>query len=199
MSWTIKAQHGKETHAITVPTNGTMIELFEAIEISTGVPRSNQKVIHKGKSYNSNDNAAKISSTSLKNGEKVKVLGKKSDPQTDELLAALSKENATTDTIEDELDDLEESFATTTQGHLPDDLVPEAVEKFGKQLLKANLALEKGLVRLDSLNVTPGRQRDLRKNSVKKVQKILAQADRIEAKLNAFRTGGADALDVVAP
>ena len=48
--------------------------------------------------------------------------------------------------------------------------MPEALEKFGKQLLKANLALEKGLVRLDSLNVTPGRQRDLRKNSVKKVQ-----------------------------
>ena len=31
------------------------------------------QVIHKGKSYNSNDNAAKIASTSLKNGEKVKV------------------------------------------------------------------------------------------------------------------------------
>ena len=36
MSWTIKAQHGKEKHDITVPSNGTMIELFEAIEISTG-------------------------------------------------------------------------------------------------------------------------------------------------------------------
>ena len=96
------------------------------------------------------------------------VLGKKSDPQTDELLAALSKENAATDTVEDELDDLEESFATTTQGHLPDDLLPEALEQVSKQLLKATLALEKGMVRLDTLAVTPGRQRDLRKNSVKK-------------------------------
>ena len=127
------------------------------------------------------------------------VLGKKSDPQTDELLAALSKENAATDTVEDELDDLEESFATTTQGHLPDDLLPEALEQVSKQLLKATLALEKGMVRLDTLAVTPGRQRDLRKNSVKKIQKILAQADRIEVKLNAFKAGGADAVKDVAP
>jgi len=68
-----------------------------------------------------------------------------------------------------------------------------------KQLLKATLALEKGMVRLDTLAVTPGRQRDLRKNSVKKIQKILAQADRIEVKLNAFKAGGADAVKDVAP
>ena len=61
------------------------MDLMKEVEAKTGVPIDGQKIILNGKSMTSLDREKNLAELRFKDGCKVMVLGKKFDPQSDEL------------------------------------------------------------------------------------------------------------------
>jgi len=66
-----------------------VLDLMKEVELRTGVPMSGQKLILNGKSLTSLDRDKTLAEIHFKDGSKVMVLGKKFDPQSDELYKAI--------------------------------------------------------------------------------------------------------------
>ena len=66
-----------------------VLDLMKEVELRTGVPMSGQKLILNGKSLTSLDRDKTLAELHFKDGSKVMVLGKKFDPQSDELYKAI--------------------------------------------------------------------------------------------------------------
>ena len=76
---------GTEKHSVEVAESSTLLELMSVVEEKTGVPVEGQKLILSGKSLTSLDREKLLQDLRFKDGSKVMVLGKKFDPQSDEM------------------------------------------------------------------------------------------------------------------
>ena len=80
---------GSEKHDSEILDGCKLIDLMKDIEVKTGVPVGGQKLILNGKSLTSLDREKSLNELKFKDGSKVMVLGKKFDPQSDELYKAI--------------------------------------------------------------------------------------------------------------
>lgn len=80
---------GTDKHDAEIQDGCKLIDLMKDIELMTGVPVGGQKLILNGKSLTSLDREKSLDELRFKEGSKVMVLGKKFDPQSDELYKAI--------------------------------------------------------------------------------------------------------------
>eukprot|EP00040_Diaphanoeca_grandis_P018686 m.98308 g.98308 ORF g.98308 m.98308 type:complete len:199 (+) comp27049_c0_seq1:66-662(+) len=179
---------GVERHDIEVDESQTLGDLIAEVELFTGVPKESQKLIHKGTSFSfAKDAHVFLAATKLKNGSKIKLLGRKVDDATDELMRTLNIEDNATDEVAETLKQTRDELKQVQKGHLPL-VLDESCDKLDKQVLKSTLDLEQGLARLDDLQKLNPAQRELRKKSIFKIQEVLDAADALTEAIANVRT-----------
>jgi len=165
----------------------TVLRLKHEVEKVTQMPPATQRIIHRGKSVFGDDTL--LSSLKMRNGDKIMVLGKRVEADTDETYKRLAGvERVTLVSLDHKSQELTEELTGLEKGFLTADQTAESLKKFGKRLRLFGEECMRALMTLDAVDLagadTSESQRNInrekRRTLVQSIQELLHHHDSLE-------------------
>eukprot|EP00055_Hartaetosiga_balthica_P011613 m.53411 g.53411 ORF g.53411 m.53411 type:complete len:191 (+) comp7665_c0_seq4:58-630(+) len=180
--------HGGDKYKFTVDDGATVGDVMELIEKEVKVEKGNQKLIIKGKQLK--DESATLTSLKIKSKAKITLIGNKEDPVDTSCKKAFAETEQSYKQQGILLNTCQEEWDGIEKGFLDKVLIPEAVKKLKKNVLKANEMNVRLLVKLDSLPITEDmrQMRASRKVHISAIEKQLSAGDDLLLKIEALET-----------
>lgn len=135
---------GSNRHVVDIDDNAQLSDLMGHVELMTGVPTSGQKLVLNGKALTSLDPAKTLKECRVTNNCKVMVLGKRFDPQGDEIYKKVQEIEQKSVEVDGRLAEVRTEVRDIDLGYL----AREHHEKALKSLLKRCKAGSEELMRL---------------------------------------------------
>jgi len=166
----------------------SLSDLSEVAYELTQVPSSRQRLIYKGKSLA--DTQKSLSECGIRNGAKIMLIGKKSDPVEEKLIQSIGRIEKEVDVTLERVLKAEKDFSSLQQGYLTKDQSGETVHNLEKSLKFDDEKLMKCLENLDCMDIdmTCQEAKAKRRNLIKRIQKLQDDIDALESKLKEYRT-----------
>ncbi|XP_076056462.1 BAG family molecular chaperone regulator 1-like isoform X2 [Oratosquilla oratoria] len=171
---------GSERHQVAVRQSMTVRDLSKIIEDRLSVLQSGQKIIHRGKTLTCLDDT--LGSCRIYPDDKVLVLGRKFDPESDEMFQAVAKVDASVNNAEKKFVEIVSEVNGIKLGYLAPELHKEAKAKLSKRLLGVTEELMRMLEELDGLSIQEDHSaaRQKRKTVVKRIQQLMDRTDQVQ-------------------
>lgn len=141
---------GPEKHDVDLASSSTLSELMNVIEENIGVPVEGQKIILSGKSLTSLDREKSLTDLRFKDGSKVMILGKRFDPQSDEMYKKVEDVREKSFAVTKRIVEISKDVTDIENGHLDRKLQPEALRSLSKRCKICSEEYMKLLEKLDS-------------------------------------------------
>uniref|UniRef100_UPI00358FC6A9 BAG family molecular chaperone regulator 1-like isoform X4 n=1 Tax=Myxine glutinosa TaxID=7769 RepID=UPI00358FC6A9 len=177
--------HGISKHVLEVDcgvdcSEVTLEDLARAVAARTGVPISNQKLIHKGQTLK--DLEQTLSSCGVKEGAKLMLVGSQNNAGEEEMQHKLEELEGGVEKLSLRLSDIRQELDGIENGFLEESLKPSALSKLSRRVKGQMEQFVKLLEQVDAMELPEGRTnlRVKRKNVVRKIQLSLEKCDSIE-------------------
>uniref|UniRef100_A0A914W1F5 BAG family molecular chaperone regulator 1 n=1 Tax=Plectus sambesii TaxID=2011161 RepID=A0A914W1F5_9BILA len=165
----------------------TVLRLKHEVEKVTQMAPASQRIIHRGKTL-LGDNVL-LSALKIRNGDKLMVLGKRVEADTDETYKKLvGVERGTIASLHQKAHELMEELRGLESGYLTSEQTQESLNKLGKRLRLFSEECMRALMTLDAVDLTGvdtsetqrNINREKRKTLVQNVQELLRHHDALE-------------------
>ncbi|ESN97519.1 hypothetical protein HELRODRAFT_185906 [Helobdella robusta] len=183
----IIVNHGHDRHSIFLPNdNSTLEDLANSIEVVTGVPPINQKIIFKGRSLTLSDEM--LSSVGIFNNSKIMIIGKKYCEDDEKHLNVMKAVDKKFQQMNEKFNEVAKQFQDLQNGFVGEDLHKELKQQLVKQLMVTSQQLMTSLEQLDSLMLagSASEVQSFRKKTVNQINSLLTKIDSLQESVEKF-------------
>ncbi|XP_072172166.1 BAG family molecular chaperone regulator 1-like [Diadema setosum] len=177
----LSVSHGPDKYNVELPLTTVVRQLSQRLEELTGVPTGGQKLIHRGKHLQ--DPEQTLNAAGLKQGSKLMLIGKKTNPEEDENYKAIVEVEKKSEAVTERQTEIKEEVDGVQQGYLQKDQEKDSLSRLDKRLATCHEEYVRLIERLDSLDMSSSNQaiRGKRKSVIVAIQKHLEVNDVVDA------------------
>lgn len=181
----IQLKYGSARFPVSISEGATLSELMErAVEI-TGVPSARQKLILNGRALTSLDHGKSLTECGVTNFSKVMVLGKRYDPEGDDLYKQIEEVEKKSIEIDAKLAEVAKELKDIENGHLASEHHEKAFKGLMKRCRSGTEEFMRLLEKLDAMRFEEHQSeaKSKRKTVVDRVNKWLDKNDSLQGKI----------------
>jgi len=181
----IQLKYGSAKIPVSISEGSTLSELMEVVAKETDVPSARQKLILNGRALTSMDHEKSLQECGVINFSKIMVLGKRYDPEEDELYKQIENVEKKSLEIDAKLAEVEVEFRDIENGHLAEEHHEKALKGLLKRCRSGTEEFMRLLEKLDAMRFDEhqSESKNKRKRVVDQVNKWLDKNDTLLTKI----------------
>ena len=170
---------------MTISDDVPLTDLLKAVEEATGVPASGQKLILNGRALTSMDHEKSLRECGVANFAKIMVLGKKFDPEGDEIMRQIKEVEKKSLEVDARLAECAKEVKDIEDGYLASDHHEKALKALLKRCRGGTEEYMRLLEKMDAMQFEEHQSaaRARRKSVVDKVNKCMDKNELLQEKI----------------
>ena len=179
---------GTNRQTVEIEQHAPLTDLMAEVETLTQVPATGQKLILNGKSLTSQDKSKSLADLKVFDGAKIMVLGRRYDPEADEMYKKVAEVDRKAEEVEKRLAEVKVELADYEKGYVPQEHKEKALKGLSRRCKSGTEEFMRQLETLDSFSMSEAQNeaRSKRKTVINSINAKLDKNDALSQKIDAL-------------